>query len=61
MKSWWISCHRMTVFVGTENGGIVEAAPIVRRFIGQPLSNLTGWLGRRFGGLQIEEIGGRQV
>jgi len=46
----------MTIFARTEDGLIVEAAPIVRRFVGQPLSNLTDWLSRRFGGLMVERL-----
>ena len=50
MTEWhWLSSRRMTVGVRTENGLIVEAAPIVRKFIEQPLANLQGWM-RRQGG-----------
>lgn len=44
MKRWWISSERFTVQVNTdERGIIVWAAPIVRRFVGQPLANLARW------------------
>ncbi len=52
----WVSCSRMTVRVVTENGVIVEAAPAVRGFLGQPLWNLKLWF-RKFGGLQVEKLG----
>lgn len=39
--------HRMTVKISTdEDERIVDAAPIVRRFIGQPLENLIRWMSR---------------
>ena len=37
----------MTVRVDVERGIIVRAAPIVRRFIGQPLVNLERWMRTR--------------
>jgi hypothetical protein len=52
VKKWWVSCPMFTVQVNTFQGQtlagreeevIVEAAPIVRKFIGQPFHNLTGW------------------
>lgn len=37
----WISCRKFTVRVVVDDGNIItEAAPILRRFIGQPLRNL---------------------
>jgi len=37
---WCLSNPRLTVRVVTEAGTIVEAAPVVRKFVGQPLLNL---------------------
>jgi hypothetical protein len=46
MTNWYYSCPKFTVLVKTDaTGTIVWAAPIVRRFIGQPLSNLERWQG----------------
>lgn len=46
----WISCHLFTVRVVTDSDDrIIEAAPIVRRFVGQPLANLLGWAAKRGG------------
>lgn len=39
----WISCARFTVEVETDGDKIVRAAPIVRKFLGQPLANLLEW------------------
>jgi len=41
---WCLSNPRLTVRVVTEAGTIVEAAPVVRKFIGQPLLNLLKWM-----------------
>lgn len=43
MKKWWLSCQMFTVQVNTQDGVITWAAPIARKFIGQPLSNLERW------------------
>ena len=54
MTRHWISCTAFTVSVATDaQGRIVEAAPIVRKFLGQPLVNLLGWANAR-GGLRHE-------
>lgn len=42
-RDWWVSCPQFTVWVQTSNGIILDSAPIVRRFIGQPLINLIRW------------------
>jgi len=43
---YWLSCHRFTVQVNTDMAGIIVwTAPITRKFIGQPLTNLLGWCG----------------
>lgn len=49
MSKWWLSSRRMTVVVEEQGNLVVDAAPIVRKFIGQPLENLTRWM-RRQGG-----------
>jgi hypothetical protein len=56
MKAWWLSSNRMTVVVMTVeySGGheiITEAAPIVNKFVGQPLGNLERWM-RKQGGFE---------
>jgi hypothetical protein len=50
MAVWWLSNTSMTVrVVVNEHGAVVESAPIVQKFIGQPLQNLTKWMNRRPG------------
>jgi hypothetical protein len=54
MTRHWISCTRFTVEVETDARGIVtKAAPIVRKFQGQPLVNLLKWASE-LGGLKHE-------
>jgi hypothetical protein len=58
MSEWWLSTDRMTIWV-LEDGGIIEdAAPIVRRFTGQHISNLRAWL-RKQGGFKEKQLDGR--
>lgn len=46
----WLSTERMTFLAELdEQGMVVDAAPIARRFVGQPFGNLRRWL-RRQGG-----------
>lgn len=43
----WVSCTKFTVLVVEDDTGkIVEAAPIVVRFVGQPIENLLTWICR---------------
>lgn len=43
--TWWLSNEQMTIKIKTDAvGDIRVAAPIVRRFIGQPLNNLVQWM-----------------
>lgn len=59
LEVYWVSTQRWTVRVATEaDGRIVEAAPLVRKFIGQPLSHLIDFA-RRTGGcgqVQVERL-----
>jgi hypothetical protein len=55
-KRIWITCRRFTVVVTWgADGRIKDAAPIVRRFNGQPLENLLRWA-ESSGGLRWEDI-----
>ena len=50
MKILWLSSHKMTFRATVDNRGIVvEAAPIARVFVGQPLENLIGWMKQQGG------------
>lgn len=44
IKCWWLSTEKMTVRVLTKDSIIIEAAPIVKKFLGQPLENLIHWM-----------------
>lgn len=56
----WVSCQAFTVHVASEDCRIVSAAPIVRRFVGQPLDNLLNWVRKQPGSLRVvsEPAGG---
>ena len=46
--TWRLSIPQMTVMVKTGvDRRIIEAAPIVRKFVGQPLDNLVQWMDRK--------------
>jgi hypothetical protein len=54
----WITCNRFTVAVTWgADGRIKDAAPLVRKFTGQPLENLLHWA-ELFGGMRWEDITG---
>lgn len=40
---WYVSNEQITCLVGLRDGVIVEAPPILRKFIGQPPKNLGNW------------------
>lgn len=55
-RTYWVSCQRFTVRVACDENAIIrEAAPLVRRFLGQHLSRLTRWAAQ-FGGLRVEVL-----
>ncbi len=51
----WVSCPKFTVKLIIKNGMIVDTAPVVKRFIGQPYMNLINWF-RRFGKVRVERL-----
>jgi hypothetical protein len=55
MRWWWLSTERMSVSVAIdEDDVIVDAPPIVRKFIGQPITNLMRWLAKQPGYMKAE-------
>lgn len=46
---WVLSSKRMTVLVRVRGQTIVDGPPIVRRFKGQPVRNLMGWMAKQGG------------
>jgi len=48
-RLWYLSSERMTLAVVTAHPSerVLEAPPIARRFVGQPLQNLVRWMGRQ--------------
>ena len=39
----------MTIVVEVKKGRVIDAAPIARKFVGQPIRNLRVWLKRQGG------------
>jgi hypothetical protein len=55
-RKWYISCNKFTAQVNTdENNRIIFAAPIVKRFMGQPFENLLHWC-QSLGGFHYKEL-----
>ena len=48
-KEYQIDCERFCGYIKVENNIIVDSMPIVRKFIGQPVENLTKWAEKKFG------------
>ncbi len=46
---YWLSSEVMTVTVGVRGGYIIETPPIVRRFKGQKITALIGWMRQQKG------------
>lgn len=57
----WLSCSRFTVKVETRGLTIVDAAPLVRKFVGQPLANLVTWAERVGGLVRVEVLDSRKI
>lgn len=62
MGSWWVSTPDWTVWIEVEDGKIVNAAPILRVFIGQPATNLGAWIRKQWSDelIRIERMGDGQ-
>jgi hypothetical protein len=55
-QRYWLSSKKMTVFVEVDDyGRIVDASPIVKKFIGQGIDSLKAWLSRQ-GGLVCKKL-----
>jgi hypothetical protein len=59
-KDWWLSSAKMTVRVTVDRSArVIAGPPIVKRFVGQPLVRLMGWMMRQgeFEGRELNEGG----
>lgn len=53
---WFLSSKVMTIEVEVDdNGVIIKAAPIAKKFIGQKFDNLTTWMAKQ-GGFMMERL-----
>jgi hypothetical protein len=57
MKEYQIDCQKFCGYIKVDdNNVLIETMPIVQKFIGQPLSNLTTWVKKKFGYCTLKEI-----
>lgn len=57
LDTFWVSCRKWTVMVRCEaDGRITDAAPLVRKFIGQPMSHLEDFAARCGGPVQVVKL-----
>lgn len=56
ITKYWLSCENFTIMLKLSDGKIIESAPIIRRFHGQPLMNLLNWVKNRMGPYTLEEM-----
>ena len=56
--AWWVTCKLFTVKVVTREGTVIDAAPIVKKFIGKPFSELLNWAGshRCFAAIRLKDV-----
>jgi hypothetical protein len=57
MQEYQIDCEKFCSFITLDDEGIIiKAPPICRKFEGQCISNLTKWVKSHFGYCTIKEI-----
>jgi hypothetical protein len=49
MIKWWLSSYKMTVFALVKDKIIIDTSPITKKFIGQPIGNLSRWMQKQGG------------
>lgn len=54
--NYQLSNDKLTVKATVRNGKIIDAAPVIRIFIGQPLDNLATWM-QKLGPTEITLLG----
>ena len=57
-RHWWFSCNTFTCYVQTDENDLVtdKSAPIVKKFVGQHVKKLVGWIKRKHGGFMYDEF-----
>ena len=56
MREYQIDCEKFCGYIKVENNIIIDAMPIVKIFIGQPVENLTKWVTKKFKYCTIRRI-----
>ena len=57
MKAYWLTCASIgAVEVETDDADVItKASPVARKFVGQPLDALIGWM-RKYGGFEYRTL-----
>jgi len=55
IQHYQFSSAKFTVYVKMEDGIIIDTAPVTRKFIGQPYSNLVYWM-KKFGDVKFYNL-----
>lgn len=57
MKAYQLDSAKFCCYVKVDAAGLlIEAAPVFTKFIGQPLSNLTSWVSKKFKYCTLREL-----
>jgi hypothetical protein len=57
MKEYRIDCSKFCGYVSVDDNNIIlKTMDVFRKFKGQPLSNLTGWVKKKFDYCTLEEL-----
>jgi len=56
MKEYQIDCEKFCGYIRVDDNILIETMPILQKFVGQPLSNLTAWVSKKFGYCTLKEI-----
>jgi len=56
-KVYRVECSKISDLVEIENGIVIDTSPMLQKFQGQPIGNLTNWLKKKFGWVTIKREG----
>lgn len=57
MKTYQLDCEKFCGGVTVDDNGIlIETMPVFTKFIGQHISNLTGWISKKFKYCTLREL-----
>jgi len=56
LRKVWVSTPKWTCKVTVDGTRIVEAAPLLRKFVGQSIGALSRWAHKRFGEVEVRRL-----